>query len=39
LPQAERVARELLPLHPAMSDADLADSVTGVQKVARAYRR
>jgi len=39
LPQAERVARELLPLHPAMSDADLADIVAAVQKLARAYRR
>jgi len=40
LPQAERVARELLvlPLHPALSDADLADIVAAVQKVARVYR-
>ena len=41
LPQAERVARELLllPLHPALSDDDLTDIVTAVQKVARAYRK
>jgi dTDP-4-amino-4,6-dideoxygalactose transaminase len=41
LPQAELVARELLvlPLHPALNDADLADIVAAVRKVARAYRR
>ncbi len=41
LPQAELVARELLllPLHPALSDDDLADIVAAVRKVARAYRR
>jgi len=41
LPQAEQVARELLllPLHPALSDDDLADIVAAVRKVARAYRR
>jgi dTDP-4-amino-4,6-dideoxygalactose transaminase len=41
LPQAEMVARELLllPLHPALSDDDLADIVAAVRKVARAYRR
>jgi hypothetical protein len=44
-PAAQRlldwVARELLllPLHPALSDDDLADIVTAVRKVARAYRR
>ena len=41
LPQAELVARELLllPLHPALSDDDLADIVAAVGKVGRAYRR
>ena len=41
LPKAEMVARELLvlPLHPALNEADLTDIVTAVRKVAQAFRR